>query len=127
MLAVLEQAQGAGQKTQQDAEIGQGSIFDLFEAPAGGAANGAAAAFAGPTHPPIPDEEFEQNELLALEKEAIGLFLSTHPLKEVREALLRQGRPAAARAAARSRTASGSPSAASSPRRASSARARATR
>jgi DNA polymerase-3 subunit alpha len=91
MLSVLEQAQGAGQKIQQDAEIGQGSIFDLFDsAPADGnaAANGAAAAFAGPTHPPIPDDEFDKNELLAHEKEAIGLFLSMHPLKEVREALL---------------------------------------
>jgi DNA polymerase-3 subunit alpha len=89
MLEVLEQAQGAGQKIQQDAEIGQGSIFDLFEAaPADGGANGAAAAFAGPTHPPIPEEEFEKNELLAHEKDAIGLFLSMHPLKEVREALL---------------------------------------
>src|ERR1700749_2397810 len=29
MLMVLEQAQGAGQKAQQDALIGQGSIFDL--------------------------------------------------------------------------------------------------
>ncbi|MCW3002821.1 MAG: dnaE [Conexibacter sp.] len=87
MLEVLEQAQGAGQKIQQDAEIGQGSIFDLFEAPADNG-NGAAAAFAGPTHPPIPEEEFEKNELLAHEKDAIGLFLSMHPLKEVREALL---------------------------------------
>ena len=26
---MLEQAQGAGQKAQQDAQIGQGSIFDL--------------------------------------------------------------------------------------------------
>ncbi len=32
MLAVLEQAQAAGQKLQQDALIGQGSIFDLAEA-----------------------------------------------------------------------------------------------
>jgi DNA polymerase III subunit alpha len=92
MLSVLEAAQSAGQKIQQDAEIGQGSIFDLFDGgganDAGGPANGAAAAFAGPTHPPIPDEEFEKNELLAHEKEAIGLFLSMHPLKEVREALL---------------------------------------
>jgi DNA polymerase-3 subunit alpha len=89
MLEVLEQAQGAGQKIQQDAEIGQGSIFDLFEAPAdGSSSNGAAAAFAGPAHPPIPEEEFEKNELLAHEKDAIGLFLSMHPLKEVREALM---------------------------------------
>ncbi len=84
MLAVLEQAQASGQKTQQDAQIGQGSIFDMFDEPAAGA--GSASAFA-PSYPPIPEEEFEQGELLAIEKEAIGLFLSAHPLKEVREAL----------------------------------------
>ena len=81
MLAVLEQAQAAGAKQQQDALTGQGSIFDLE--PVGGAT----AAFAAPTHPPIPSEEFDQHELLAVEKEAIGLFISAHPLKEVREAL----------------------------------------
>ena len=93
MLAVLEQAQAAGQKAQQDAQIGQGSIFDLVD----GAAPTAAAtaprpAFAAPVHPPIPAEEFEQAELLAVEKEAIGLFISAHPLKPVREALRREGR-----------------------------------
>ncbi len=81
MLSVLEQAQAAGAKQQQDALTGQGSIFDLE--PAGGAAS----AFAAPSYPPIPTEEFEQSELLAIEKEAIGLFISAHPLKEVREAL----------------------------------------
>jgi DNA polymerase-3 subunit alpha len=88
MLMVLEQAQGAGQKAQQDLEIGQGSIFDSLDfggGPANG--NGAAAAFAAPAHPPIPTEEFEQPELLAIEKESIGLFISAHPLKQVREAL----------------------------------------
>jgi DNA polymerase-3 subunit alpha len=38
-------------------------------------------------HPPIAAEEFEQAELLAAEKEAIGLFISAHPLKPLREAL----------------------------------------
>jgi DNA polymerase-3 subunit alpha len=38
-------------------------------------------------HPPIPTEEFEQPELLAAEKEAIGLFVSAHPLKPLRDAL----------------------------------------
>ncbi len=80
MLEVLEQAQGAGQKAQQDALIGQGSIFDLGEQ--GVAVNGHAAA-----RPLIPSVEFEQRELLAVEKEAIGLFISAHPLKAVREAL----------------------------------------
>jgi DNA polymerase III subunit alpha len=105
MLAVLEQAQGAGQKAQQDALIGQGSIFDL-DTPStnaggeqaqpgggpGGVASSAAAdgfgfGLARPTHPPIPTEEFEQAELLAVEKEAIGLFVSAHPLKPLRETL----------------------------------------
>src|SRR5204863_22303 len=36
---------------------------------------------------PIPSEEFEQAQLLAAEKEAIGLFVSAHPLKPLREAL----------------------------------------
>jgi len=89
MLSVLEQAQGAGQKVQQDLEIGQGSIFDGFDwgGGAGDDSSGAAAAFAAPQHPPIPAEEFDQPELLAVEKESIGLFISAHPLKQVREAL----------------------------------------
>ncbi|MEY2442734.1 MAG: polymerase subunit alpha, partial [bacterium] len=87
MLMVLEQAQGAGQKAQQDLEIGQGSIFDSLDFGGGANGNGAAAAFAAPAHPPIPTEEFEQPELLAIEKESIGLFISAHPLKQVREAL----------------------------------------
>jgi DNA polymerase-3 subunit alpha len=84
MLLVLEQAQAAGQKVQLDAQIGQGSIFDLDPLEP---AAGAPGAFAAPQHPPIPPGEFDQAELLAIEKEAIGLFISAHPLKEVREAL----------------------------------------
>ena len=38
-------------------------------------------------HPAIPAEEFDQAELLAAEKEAIGLFVSAHPLKPLRDAL----------------------------------------
>jgi len=82
MLLVLEAAQAAGSKQQQDAQVGQGSIFDL-----GGTDDAGAPAFAAPAYPPIPPDEFEQAELLAVEKESIGLFISAHPLKEVREAL----------------------------------------
>jgi DNA polymerase-3 subunit alpha len=82
---VLEQAQAAGQKVQQDAQIGQGSIFDLE--PALAPAGGGGSALVRPAHPPIPPGEFDQAELLAIEKEAIGLFISAHPLKPVREAL----------------------------------------
>jgi DNA polymerase-3 subunit alpha len=80
MLEVLEQAQGAGQKAQQDALIGQASIFDLGEV-------GAPTAAVASARPPIPSIEFDQRELLAAEKEAIGLFISEHPLKAVRAAL----------------------------------------
>jgi DNA polymerase III subunit alpha len=90
MLAVLETAQSAGQKAQQDALVGQGSIFDLEPAaPASSAGAGQVGGRVGfkPSHPPIPTEEFDQAELLAVEKEAIGLFISAHPLKPLREAL----------------------------------------
>jgi DNA polymerase III subunit alpha len=89
MLMVLEQAQAAGQKAQQDALIGQGSIFDLGLDLGGdaGNANAGAGAFTGPTHAPIPGDEFDQTELLAAEKESLGLFISAHPLKEVGPAL----------------------------------------
>jgi DNA polymerase-3 subunit alpha len=85
MLMMLEQAQGAGQKAQQDALIGQGSIFDLGED--GGDSVDDGAAFALPSHAPIPAIEFDRAELLAAEKESIGLFISAHPLKDVRAAL----------------------------------------
>ncbi len=87
MLAVVDDAQAAGKKVQQDAAAGQGSIFDLggfgdAPDPAQPAAGGSSVA-----HPPIPAGEFDQRELLAMEKEVVGLFLSAHPLKEVRDAL----------------------------------------
>ncbi|HUA06165.1 MAG TPA: DNA polymerase III subunit alpha [Solirubrobacteraceae bacterium] len=85
MLMMLEQAQGAGQKAQQDAQIGQGSIFDLGIDAGPGAGDG--GGFVTPSHAPIPAIEFDRAELLAAEKESIGLFISAHPLKEVRAAL----------------------------------------
>jgi DNA polymerase-3 subunit alpha len=79
MLAVLPQAQGAGAKAQEDALSGQGSIFDLD----GGASGPAAEVH----YPPLPAGEFDGVELLAMEKETLGIFLSSHPLAEVRHLL----------------------------------------
>ncbi len=95
MLQVLAQAQAAGQKSQQDALIGQGSIFDL-EPASGQAMAGTGGSSSQPAgagllrlgNPPIPSEEFDQAELLAAEKEAVGLFISEHPLKPLRKAML---------------------------------------
>ena len=91
MLEVLESAQAAGQKAQLDAQIGQGSIFDLVDAVAPAQDDGSPGRFTGPTHPPIPIEEFGKPELLAAEKESIGIFITDHPLKRVRDALRVKG------------------------------------
>jgi DNA polymerase-3 subunit alpha len=83
MLETLPAAQSAGQKAQEDAQLGQGSIFD-FGDDAGG---GGGAASQAHHRPPISAVEFERAELLALEKETLGTYLSSHPLTEVRGAL----------------------------------------
>jgi DNA polymerase-3 subunit alpha len=82
MLAVLEQALAWGQRQQADRLAGQGSIFDL------GLDD---AAEQQPRHQPqIPAAEFDKNELLRLEKETLGLYVSEHPLHAVREQLRRK-------------------------------------
>jgi DNA polymerase-3 subunit alpha len=85
MLEVLPQAQGAGQKQQQDALLGQGSIFDFDDG--AGSNGGAASPFLAKQHPPVPSLEDDRKELNTMEKETLGLFLSSHPFKEVRAAL----------------------------------------
>jgi DNA polymerase III subunit alpha len=81
MLEMLPAAQSAGQKAQEDAQLGQGSIFDVGEGESGGASGQAQH------RPPIPAAEFDRAELLAMEKETLGTYLSEHPLTEVRGAL----------------------------------------
>jgi DNA polymerase-3 subunit alpha len=89
MLLVLPQAMSHGKKTRSDSDRGQGSIFDLMgtSGPAtpadGGRVNG---------HPPveIPKTDFSKEELLALEKETLGLYVSSHPLKDLRHQLRRE-------------------------------------
>jgi len=82
MLETLPAAQSAGQKAQEDAQLGQGSIFDFGEGESGGVSSGQAQH-----RPPIPAGEFDRAELLAMEKETLGTYLSEHPLTEVRGAL----------------------------------------
>ncbi|HJU47389.1 MAG TPA: DNA polymerase III subunit alpha [Gaiellaceae bacterium] len=84
LLGVLEQALAYGQKQAADRLLGQGSIFDL------GGDDADAAADAPKHHPVIPVGEFEKQELLRLEKEVLGLYVSEHPLHAVREQLRRK-------------------------------------
>jgi DNA polymerase-3 subunit alpha len=78
VMRVLAQAQAAGAQSQQDAQLGQGSFFDLT----GGGDDDAAHHDL-----PIPPIENDRKQLNEWEKETLGLFLSSHPLKEVRHAL----------------------------------------
>jgi DNA polymerase-3 subunit alpha len=79
MMEALPRAQSAGQQAQDDAKSGQSSFFDLD-----GGGTEDAAAHHDPPIMPLPDDRKQLNEW---EKETLGLFLSSHPLKEVRPAL----------------------------------------
>jgi DNA polymerase III subunit alpha len=81
MLETLPAAQSAGQKSQVDAQMGQGSIFDFGEEGGGGSQSQAQH------RPPIPAAEFDRAEMLSMEKETLGTYLSSHPLTEVGPAL----------------------------------------
>jgi DNA polymerase III subunit alpha len=83
MLETLPAAQSAGQKAQEDAQMGQGSIFDFGDADSAGETARSQAHH----RPPISAAEFDRAELLALEKETLGTYLSSHPLTEVGPAL----------------------------------------
>jgi DNA polymerase-3 subunit alpha len=81
MLNVLDQALAWGQKQQADRLAGQGSIFDLGDDPADTRPK---------HHPVVPTGEFDRPELLRLEKEVLGLYVSEHPLSGVRDQLRRK-------------------------------------
>jgi DNA polymerase-3 subunit alpha len=80
MLHVLEDALSYGQRQQQDRLLGQASIFDLGDSPASSSRH----------HASIPDGEFEKADLLRLEKESLGLYVSEHPLSAIRDQLRRK-------------------------------------
>jgi DNA polymerase-3 subunit alpha len=82
MLAVLESALGLGQRHAADRLAGQASIFDgAFEATTDSSER---------HHQPIPTQELDERELLRMEKETLGLYVSEHPLERVREELRRK-------------------------------------
>jgi len=76
MLEALPAAMADGERRRKDAAQGQGGLFDTV-----GAAEGAAH------EPHVPQREFDQATLLRQEKEALGLYVSSHPLRDLREQL----------------------------------------
>jgi DNA polymerase-3 subunit alpha len=71
MFDALEQALGSGAAHQEALMFGQESMFEV-------------------EHPPILGDEYEKNELLRLEKETLGVYVSEHPLQAIREQLRRK-------------------------------------
>jgi len=86
MASVLDSALGLGQKHAADRLAGQASIFDGAFAPAGGETESPVETH----HPVIPTGEFDERELLRLEKETLGLYVSEHPLERVQVQLRRK-------------------------------------
>ncbi len=83
MLLVLDQAVQSGRKAQADRHAGQTNLFEgLADASVGGGGGG--------SHPPVPPGEFEKKELLAGERETLGLFVSSHPLSDIADQLRRK-------------------------------------
>ena len=82
MLAVLEQALAFGNKQQADRLAGQSSIFDLGDP--------VEEESAPRHHPAVPSGEFDKNDLLRMEKEVLGLYVSEHPLHAIRDQLRRK-------------------------------------
>lgn len=83
MLLVLDQAVQSGRKAQADRHAGQTNLFEgLADASVGGGGRG--------SHPPVPAGEFEKKELLAGERETLGLFVSSHPLSDIADQLRRK-------------------------------------
>jgi DNA polymerase-3 subunit alpha len=77
MLEVLPLAMSAGERQRKDAANGQGDLFGSI-----------AAEDSGHPRPTVPQSEFDQATLLKAEKEALGLYVSAHPLQGLRDQLL---------------------------------------
>ncbi|MEA1940439.1 MAG: DNA polymerase III subunit alpha, partial [Candidatus Caldatribacteriota bacterium] len=81
LLSVLDECLKQGQKYQKDKKNGQTSIFDLFEVNQKEKTNNSSQC-------KLPNiEEFSKNELLSMEKEMLGLYISQHPLKDYQKKL----------------------------------------
>src|SRR4051794_2706261 len=83
MLELLEAALAWGGRHHAGQLSGQASIFELD--------TGASGEEQAPKHhPSIPPGEHEKRELLAMEKESLGLYVSEHPLQAIAEQLRRK-------------------------------------
>ncbi len=87
LFETIEKAMNRGSASQKDKAAGQSSLFGMLAGPAsGGGGNALKDEFA-------PVEEWPEKERLAFEKEAIGFYVSGHPLHAYDKELKRYARP----------------------------------
>ncbi|WP_418792065.1 DNA polymerase III subunit alpha [Phosphitispora sp. TUW77] len=78
LVAAADKCMDAAQQSQKDQANGQISLFDL----------GGSNPILEKTAEPLPNvSEFPAREMLAMEKELLGLYISGHPLKEYEDVL----------------------------------------
>jgi DNA polymerase-3 subunit alpha len=85
LLAVVPGALQAGGALQEDRRHGQASIFDMFD----GEAEPAGRHLHGRALPQVP--EWSDSERLSHEKEALGFYISSHPLARYEDTIHRYG------------------------------------
>jgi len=77
MMSVLGMAMEIGHKIQRDRINGQYSLFEVMS-----------QQDAGVAYPPLPEmKEWDESQLLHCEKEALGLFITSHPLAKYESVL----------------------------------------
>src|SRR5438874_1471801 len=90
LLMHLDVALETGARHQRDVAAGQGTLFDLFAAPAEPpqpVPAGGEGAFGAEGAPAAQEEEIPRRERLRWEKELLGLYLTEHPLGEIADQL----------------------------------------
>jgi DNA polymerase-3 subunit alpha len=87
LLAALDAALERGAAEQRDRRSGQTSLFGLFSAAEPPKPDGAPAVAQGEMYPEL--EVWSHKQLLAFEKEALGFYVSGHPLDRYRGDLTR--------------------------------------
>jgi DNA polymerase-3 subunit alpha len=91
LFETIEKAMDRGASTQRDNAVGQSSLFGLL----GGGNPGTAGAGSGADQEYAQIGEWAEKERLAFEKEAIGFYVSGHPLHQYEKELKRYARSCA--------------------------------
>ncbi|WP_224364046.1 DNA polymerase III subunit alpha [Hyalangium versicolor] len=89
LFETIEKAMNRGSSSQKDKAAGQSSLFGMLAGPASSGGNALKDDF-------VQVEEWPEKERLSFEKEAIGFYVSGHPLHQYEKELKRYARPVTA-------------------------------